>query len=62
MVDAELEKHVPGGAALAVAEHPYTHAVLDRTPLPPDWALQVPSDYSSPKPCNCSKRTRNSTS
>ncbi|MEU0673794.1 ribulokinase [Streptomyces sp. NPDC006172] len=41
---------VSDGAELAAAEHPYTHAVLDRqlpdgTPLPPDWALQVPSDY-----------------
>jgi L-ribulokinase len=41
---------VADGAELAVAEHPYTHAVLDRklpdgTPLPPDWALQVPADY-----------------
>jgi len=41
---------VADGAELAVAEHSYTHAVLDRalpdgTPLPPDWALQVPSDY-----------------
>jgi L-ribulokinase len=38
------------GAELASAEHVYAHAVLDRqlpdgTPLPPDWALQVPSDY-----------------
>jgi len=41
---------VADGAELAVAEHSYTHAVLDRalpdgTPLPPDWALQVPADY-----------------
>ncbi len=41
---------VSDGAELAAAEHPYTHAVLDRqlpdgTVLPPDWALQVPSDY-----------------
>ncbi|MFJ1735484.1 ribulokinase [Streptomyces sp. NPDC088254] len=41
---------VSDGAELAAAEHPYAHAVLDRrlpdgTPLPPDWALQVPSDY-----------------
>jgi L-ribulokinase len=38
------------GAELGSAEHAYTHAVLDRqlpdgTHLPPDWALQVPSDY-----------------
>ncbi|MBO4253130.1 ribulokinase [Streptomyces griseorubiginosus] len=41
---------VRDGAELASAEHPYRHAVLDRelpdgTRLPPDWALQVPSDY-----------------
>jgi L-ribulokinase len=41
---------VSDGAELGVAEHPYRHAVLDRelpggTSLPPDWALQVPSDY-----------------
>ncbi|MET7690547.1 ribulokinase [Streptomyces sp. NPDC005483] len=41
---------VSDGAEVAAAEHPYTHAVLDRqlpdgTALPPDWALQVTSDY-----------------
>ncbi|WP_406132222.1 ribulokinase [Streptomyces sp. NBC_00989] len=41
---------VRDGAELGTAEHAYRHAVLDRqlpdgTPLPPDWALQVPSDY-----------------
>ncbi|MGK5692809.1 ribulokinase [Streptomyces sp. URMC 128] len=41
---------VRDGAELASAEHVYAHAVLDRhlpdgTRLPPDWALQVPSDY-----------------
>jgi len=41
---------VSDGAELASAEHVYAHAVLDRTlpdgtRLPPDWALQVPSDY-----------------
>ncbi|WP_371673707.1 ribulokinase [Streptomyces sp. NBC_00289] len=41
---------VRDGAELGTAEHPYAHAVLDRelpdgTRLPPDWALQVPSDY-----------------
>ncbi|MDN0195492.1 ribulokinase [Streptomyces sp. S.PNR 29] len=41
---------VRDGAELASAEHAYSHAVLDRTlpdgtGLPPDWALQVPSDY-----------------
>ncbi|MCX5263060.1 ribulokinase [Streptomyces sp. NBC_00199] len=41
---------VSDGAELAAAEHAYSHAVLDRelpdgTSLPPDWALQVPSDY-----------------
>jgi len=41
---------VRDGAELGTAEHEYRHAVLDRelpdgTRLPPDWALQVPSDY-----------------
>ncbi|MER6961483.1 ribulokinase [Streptomyces sp. NPDC000618] len=41
---------VRDGAELGTAEHAYAHAVLDRalpdgTGLPPDWALQVPSDY-----------------
>ncbi|MEU3338958.1 ribulokinase [Streptomyces sp. NPDC006668] len=41
---------VRDGAELGSAEHVYRHAVLDRelpdgTRLPPDWALQVPSDY-----------------
>lgn len=41
---------VRDGAELGTAEHAYRHAVLDRelpdgTGLPPDWALQVPSDY-----------------
>ncbi|MFC7265406.1 ribulokinase [Streptomyces lutosisoli] len=41
---------VRDGAELGTAEHAYTHAVLDRelpdgTRLPPDWALQIPSDY-----------------
>ncbi|MDQ1014582.1 ribulokinase [Streptomyces afghaniensis] len=41
---------VRDGAELGAAEHGYRHAVLDRelpdgTRLPPDWALQVPSDY-----------------
>ncbi|MGW0332878.1 ribulokinase [Streptomyces sp. NPDC003011] len=41
---------VRDGAELGTAEHAYAHAVLDRelpdgTRLPPDWALQVPSDY-----------------
>ncbi|MEU0031042.1 ribulokinase [Streptomyces sp. NPDC006335] len=41
---------VRDGEELASAEHVYPHAVLDRelpdgTRLPPDWALQVPSDY-----------------
>ncbi|MDN3020451.1 ribulokinase [Streptomyces sp. S.PB5] len=41
---------VGDGAELGTAEHVYAHAVLDRelpdgTPLPPDWALQVPADY-----------------
>jgi len=41
---------VADGAELGAAVHPYSHAVLDRAlptgePLPPEWALQVPSDY-----------------
>jgi L-ribulokinase len=42
---------VSDGAELGSAVHPYEHGVMDRTlaatgrPLPPDWALQVPSDY-----------------
>ncbi len=42
---------VHDGAELGSAVHDYAHGVLDRTlpatgrPLPPDWALQVPSDY-----------------
>ncbi|MFF4903909.1 ribulokinase [Streptomyces sp. NPDC001260] len=41
---------VRDGAELASAEHLYAHAVLDRelpdgTPLPADWALQVPADW-----------------
>ncbi len=39
------------GAELGSAVHDYRHGVADRTlpgtgaPLPPEWALQVPSDY-----------------
>ncbi|MBK6017365.1 ribulokinase [Streptomyces sp. MBT53] len=45
-----LVVRVADGEELGVAEHAYRHAVLDRqlpdgTPLPPDWALQVPADY-----------------
>ncbi len=41
---------VEDGAELATATHEYQHGVLDQalpdgTPLGPDWALQVPSDY-----------------
>jgi len=49
---------VSDGAEVGSAVHPYRHAVMDRVltagpaaaagsavPLPPDWALQVPSDY-----------------
>ncbi len=42
---------VSDAAELASAVHPYAHGVMDRTlastgaQLPPDWALQVPSDY-----------------
>jgi L-ribulokinase len=42
---------VADGAELGSAVHEYAHGVLTetlpdgRTPLPPDWALQVPGDY-----------------
>ena len=42
---------VSDGAELASAVHAYPHAVIERAlpstgqALPPDWALQVPSDY-----------------
>ncbi|CAN2223891.1 AraB Ribulose kinase [Candidatus Nanopelagicaceae bacterium] len=42
---------VRDGAELATAEHKYSHAVVEDTlpssgaKLPPDWALQIPSDY-----------------
>ncbi|SDM82356.1 ribulokinase [Actinacidiphila guanduensis] len=41
---------VEDGRELGSAVHEYTHAVVDRelpdgTPLPPDWALQVPQDW-----------------
>jgi len=42
---------VRDGAELASAVHPYPHAVMEKKldatgeHLPPDWALQVPSDY-----------------
>ncbi len=41
---------VADGAEVGTAVHEYRHGVLDRalpdgTPLPPDWALQVPRDY-----------------
>jgi L-ribulokinase len=42
---------VSDAAELGSAVHPYAHGVMDRTlastgaQLPPDWALQVPSDY-----------------
>src|SRR6185295_4361090 len=42
---------VSDGSELGSAVVPYAHGVLDRTlaatgrRLPPDWALQVPSDY-----------------
>lgn len=42
---------VTDGAELASAVHEYRHGVMDRAlaatgaALPPDWALQVPSDY-----------------
>lgn len=46
-----LVVRVADGAELGSAVHPYAHGVVDdRLPttgvrLPPDWALQVPSDY-----------------
>jgi L-ribulokinase len=46
-----LVVRVEDGAELGSAVHPYAHGVVDeRLPttgvrLPPDWALQVPSDY-----------------
>ncbi|GAB3994086.1 ribulokinase [Nocardioides marmoraquaticus] len=45
-----LVVRVGDGAELGTAVTPYPHAVLERalpdgTPLPPDWALQVPDDY-----------------
>jgi L-ribulokinase len=45
-----LVVRVSDGAELGTAVHAYSHAVLDDrlpggTPLPPDWALQVPDDY-----------------
>ncbi|MDU0292274.1 ribulokinase [Saccharothrix longispora] len=41
---------VRDGAELGTGVHDYRHGVLDRalpdgTPLPPEWALQVPQDY-----------------
>jgi L-ribulokinase len=41
---------VRDGAELGSAVHDYSHGVVDKAlpngrPLPPDWALQVPSDY-----------------
>src|SRR5689334_24809986 len=41
---------VADGAEVGTAVHEYAHGVLeqalpDGTPLGPDWALQVPSDY-----------------
>ncbi|MFF7646231.1 hypothetical protein [Streptomyces canus] len=46
---------VSDDAELAAAERPYTQAVLDGAlpdgaPLPPDGALQVPSDAGTPPP------------
>jgi L-ribulokinase len=46
-----LVVRVRDGAELGVAVHDYAHGVIDRALprtgrlLPPDWALQVPSDY-----------------
>lgn len=42
---------ISDGAELGSAVHEYRHGVMDQTlavtgdPLPPEWALQVPSDY-----------------
>ena len=42
---------VSDGMEVGFATHDYRHAVMDVTlastghPLPPEWALQVPSDY-----------------
>lgn len=42
---------VSDGEELGTAVHPYAHGVMDRTlastgaALPPEWALQVPTDY-----------------
>ncbi|QBI18358.1 ribulokinase [Egibacter rhizosphaerae] len=42
---------ISDGAEVGTAVHEYTHGVMDETlatsgaPLPPEWALQVPSDY-----------------
>ncbi|GAA0282144.1 ribulokinase [Cryptosporangium japonicum] len=46
-----LVVRVQDGAEVGTAVHPYGHAVIERTlpgddkPLPPDWALQHPSDW-----------------
>jgi ribulose kinase len=46
-----LAVRVVDGAELGSAVHPYTHGVVDDrlsttgAKLPPDWALQVRSDY-----------------
>lgn len=46
-----LVVRVSDGAELGTAVHEYAHGVVDRTlpatgeSLPPEWALQVPSDY-----------------
>ncbi|TQS40868.1 ribulokinase [Cryptosporangium phraense] len=46
-----LVVRVSDGAEVGTAVHPYRHAVIERSlpgddkPLPPDWALQHPSDW-----------------
>ena len=45
-----LVVRVSDGAELGSAVHEYAHGVIEDAlpggrPLPPDWALQVPSDY-----------------
>lgn len=59
---------VSDGSEIATAVYEYPHAVIeDKLPnsgvkLPPDWALQVPTDYVDVFKSNCpcsSKRIRN---
>ena len=51
---------VSDGAELGAAVHDYRHGVMDAElattgePLPPDWALQDPADYTD----GCARRSR----